>query len=124
MASPDHDPVIAQLDQLVGEELGFSDIEGFHPEDFNYKCPTTDLPCREKLKLISQYTRDIDEVTVESGEAASDKRKLKLKLGEYSAWGIGIECIGEGRCQVRQAMNESVVRQTAVSGIRSLRRFL
>lgn len=104
--------------------LEFSTVPGYRLKDFNFTCPTTSQPCPEQMKLISTYTRDIDEETVQSGEADRDVRKLQPKLTEYRGWGKFTECTPDEVCTIRTKMNESIPRQKAVWGFRTIRDWL
>jgi len=104
-------------------ELSFSDQDGYGPENFDFSCPNTGMPCVEKLKLISTYTRDISETTVASGDATDDIWKLNAKLHEYGFWArAGVDCTTSDGCAIRTAMNENTARQSVVTGIRGIRR--
>ena len=103
-------------------ELNFSEVEGFTPQTFDYLCPTTGLPCKEKAKLISMYTRDIDEVALQERSVLSDVNILVAKLTEYNLIGRFVNCDPSLSCSVRAFMNESEVRKTAVGMLRLTRK--
>lgn len=100
--------------------LTFSQVEGFSPASFDYKCPRTEMPCPEKMSLISNYVGDVEGV---STEAVLMREKLIIKLGEYRAWATVVDCEPEDKCTIRTRMNESLPRRNTVSLIRRTRAF-
>ncbi len=107
----------------MAEAISFTDTA-----DPNVLCPTTGDVCSARAYVVSMYTeavdRELEQHLPSTNRAHLDRMKMNVKLIELTtrAEASGCEGMVEEKCPVREVMNESTARKTAVRGIRGILR--
>lgn len=105
-------------------DFDFSRIHAVNPDTI---CVTTQQICPAKAHYAALYEERASTVEAEHLPAFAENKRsnaiLAIKLGEIDIAAVGFGCSGaiEATCPVREKMDNSTVRTTAVKG---LRRFL